>query len=93
MGTYTVVITTADGCTTTIAENIAPESCLIPKGISPNNDRYNYHFDLKGHRMFVTCRSSTVTEQLFTSTALGIPTSGMVSLNQVMNYRTEPITM
>ncbi|WP_442788007.1 choice-of-anchor J domain-containing protein, partial [Flavobacterium suncheonense] len=48
MGTYTVVITTSEGCSSTVSESITPESCLIPKGISPNNDGSNDNFDLEG---------------------------------------------
>ncbi|WP_313805394.1 choice-of-anchor J domain-containing protein, partial [Flavobacterium sp.] len=66
MGSYTVIVTTADGCTSTLTESITPESCLIPKGISPNNDGANDAFDLEGmnvrHLTIVNRYGATVYE-------------------------------
>ncbi|MDV6170359.1 choice-of-anchor L domain-containing protein [Flavobacterium sp. DG1-102-2] len=47
-GTYTVVITTAGGCTGESTVEVSNTSCLIPRGISPNNDGMNDAFDLSG---------------------------------------------
>ncbi|MEW5677529.1 choice-of-anchor J domain-containing protein, partial [Flavobacterium enshiense] len=47
-GTYQVVIMSQEGCTITYSESITPETCLIPKGISPNNDGLNDSWDLEG---------------------------------------------
>ena len=45
-GSYTVTITTADGCSS--SETVSPTdiSCTIQKGISPDNDGLNDYFDL-----------------------------------------------
>ncbi|ALM50577.1 hypothetical protein AMR72_17825 [Flavobacterium psychrophilum] len=45
-GIYTVVVTTADGCTGEKEIIISATTCKIPKGISPNNDGSNDEFDL-----------------------------------------------
>ena len=46
--TYTVQVTTAQGCTLTREETVYGIFCSIPKGISPNNDGKNDEFDLSG---------------------------------------------
>ena len=46
--TYTVQVTTAQGCTLTREETVYGIFCSIPKGISPNNDNKNDEFDLSG---------------------------------------------
>ncbi|MEZ0006631.1 gliding motility-associated-like protein [Flavobacterium sp. 28YEA47A] len=46
--TYTVEVTTAQGCTLTRDETVYGIFCSIPKGISPNNDGKNDEFDLSG---------------------------------------------
>ena len=45
-GTYSVKITTTDGCTSTETTTVNSIACLIQKGISPNNDDKNDFFDL-----------------------------------------------
>ncbi len=46
--TYTIQVTTAQGCTLTREETVYGIFCSIPKGISPNNDGKNDEFDLSG---------------------------------------------
>ncbi len=46
--TYSVEVTTAQGCTLTREEIVYGIFCSIPKGISPNNDGKNDEFDLSG---------------------------------------------
>jgi len=66
MGTYTVRITDPESCSFEISQNINPEACLIPKGISPNNDGFNDNFDLSGmnvrHLTIVNRYGTTVYE-------------------------------
>lgn len=45
-GTVYVVGYDADGCISTGEITLAPAGCVLPKGISPNNDTYNDTFDL-----------------------------------------------
>ncbi|WP_294818797.1 gliding motility-associated C-terminal domain-containing protein [uncultured Flavobacterium sp.] len=45
-GEYFVEATNADGCTENASVIVDNTSCLIPRGISPNNDGYNNAFDL-----------------------------------------------
>ncbi|MDI1229124.1 MAG: gliding motility-associated C-terminal domain-containing protein, partial [bacterium] len=45
-GTYTVTVTSADGCTASLDIPAFDISCAIQKGISPNNDGKNDFFDL-----------------------------------------------
>ncbi len=45
-GTYTVTITTVDGCIASEPISIDDISCIIQRGISPNNDTKNDSFDL-----------------------------------------------
>lgn len=45
-GEYFVNITNADGCSVTGSAFVENTSCMIPRGISPNNDGYNQSFDL-----------------------------------------------
>jgi gliding motility-associated-like protein len=47
-GTYSVVITNADGCSTTQSVEVLSTLCTIPNGISPNGDGLNDTFDLSG---------------------------------------------
>ncbi|MEW5677328.1 choice-of-anchor J domain-containing protein, partial [Flavobacterium enshiense] len=47
-GIYNVTVTTTEGCTLEYSESITPEACLIPKGISPNNDGLNDNWNLDG---------------------------------------------
>lgn len=47
-GTYTVTVTTAEGCIGQQSVNVESTSCLIPRGISPNGDGKNDAFDLEG---------------------------------------------
>ncbi|WP_185965488.1 choice-of-anchor J domain-containing protein [Flavobacterium zepuense] len=47
-GTYTVTVTTAEGCTGTKQYEVLSTTCDIPKGISPNGDGFNDDFDLTG---------------------------------------------
>jgi gliding motility-associated-like protein len=46
LGTYTVTVTTADGCVGTASLEVTATQCLIQRGISPNNDGENDFFDL-----------------------------------------------
>lgn len=43
-GSYEVTVTTPNGCVKTTSINLENVSCLIPKGISPNNDGLNDSF-------------------------------------------------
>lgn len=45
-GSYTVTVTTEEGCTATGTFEVAGTACFIPRGISPNNDGLNDSFDL-----------------------------------------------
>ncbi len=45
-GLYTVTVVTAEGCIGGTDVNVLDTSCLIPRGISPNNDGMNDNFDL-----------------------------------------------
>ena len=45
-GTYTVKVTNAEGCSATETITVNNISCMIQKGISPNNDGDNDFFDL-----------------------------------------------
>ena len=45
-GTYTVKVTNAEGCSATETITVHNISCMIQKGISPNNDGDNDFFDL-----------------------------------------------
>ena len=45
-GIYTVIVTTADGCTAEAETIVAGISCEVPKGISPNGDNKNDELDL-----------------------------------------------
>jgi gliding motility-associated-like protein len=47
-GEYMVAVTTAEGCRMTASRTVGENPCLIPRGISPNNDELNDHFDLTG---------------------------------------------
>ncbi|HWS60279.1 MAG TPA: gliding motility-associated C-terminal domain-containing protein, partial [Flavobacterium sp.] len=46
-GSYSVSITTADGCTSSDSVMVNSIACLIQQGISPNNDGKNDNFDLE----------------------------------------------
>lgn len=45
-GTYSLVITSAEGCLADISLVIPYTRCMIPKGVSPNSDTKNDSFDL-----------------------------------------------
>lgn len=45
-GEYVVTVTNIQGCTASDEINITNTSCMIPKGVSPNNDGFNDAFDL-----------------------------------------------
>lgn len=45
-GEYVVTVTNIQGCTASEEINITNTSCMIPKGVSPNNDGFNDTFDL-----------------------------------------------
>ncbi|MGQ2985445.1 choice-of-anchor L domain-containing protein [Flavobacterium sp.] len=45
-GLYTVVVSTADGCTGTRSVDVQDTVCFMQRGISPNNDGLNDTFDL-----------------------------------------------
>lgn len=47
-GEYTVVVTTAEGCVVSASRIVDENTCLIPRGISPNGDGKNDAFDLAG---------------------------------------------
>ena len=47
-GVYTVTVTTFEGCVGQGSVNVETVSCMVPKGISPNNDGLNDSFDLDG---------------------------------------------
>lgn len=47
-GTYSVVITNVDGCSTSQSVEVLSTLCTIPNGISPNGDGLNDTFDLSG---------------------------------------------
>lgn len=47
-GEYTVEVTTAEGCKMTESRTVGENQCLIPRGISPNDDGDNDSFDLSG---------------------------------------------
>lgn len=47
-GTYTVVVTNEDGCTTTTSIPVEKSYCIIPKGVSPNGDNKNDTWNLSG---------------------------------------------
>ena len=47
-GTYSVVITNIDGCSSTQSVEVLSTLCTIPNGISPNGDGFNDSFDLSG---------------------------------------------
>ncbi|RYZ50017.1 MAG: gliding motility-associated C-terminal domain-containing protein, partial [Sphingobacteriales bacterium] len=50
-GSWTVVVTTADGCTSTAQFNNPFTKCGLQKGISPNNDGSNDDFDLTAYNV------------------------------------------
>jgi gliding motility-associated-like protein len=45
-GTYSVTVTNAQGCSSTESITVNNISCVIQRGISPNNDNENDVFDL-----------------------------------------------
>ena len=45
-GEYMITITNADGCSVTATALVENTGCMIPRGISPNDDEYNQNFDL-----------------------------------------------
>jgi gliding motility-associated-like protein len=45
-GEYVVTITNAEGCSEIATALVENTSCMIPRGISPNDDEYNQNFDL-----------------------------------------------
>ncbi len=45
-GEYFVEVTNAEGCSENASIEVGNTACFIPRGISPNNDGYNYAFDL-----------------------------------------------
>jgi gliding motility-associated-like protein len=45
-GDYTVTVTNAEGCSASETITVNNISCIIQKGISPNNDTLNDFFDL-----------------------------------------------
>ena len=47
-GSYSCTITSPNGCPTTKTYNADEVACIVPKGISPNGDGDNDHFDLRG---------------------------------------------
>ena len=47
-GVYTVTITTPEGCLGEGSVQVDATGCLVPKGISPNNDDINDSFNLEG---------------------------------------------
>ncbi|MGQ3089147.1 T9SS type B sorting domain-containing protein, partial [Flavobacterium sp.] len=47
-GEYTAVVTTAEGCVVSASRIVDQNTCLIPRGISPNGDSKNDSFDLSG---------------------------------------------
>lgn len=47
-GTYTVVVTTDSGCIGEKTIEVDNVGCLVPRGISPNNDGINDSFNLSG---------------------------------------------
>ena len=47
-GTYSVVITNVDGCSSNQSIEVLNTLCTIPNGISPNGDGSNDTFDLSG---------------------------------------------
>ncbi|WP_294819910.1 choice-of-anchor L domain-containing protein [uncultured Flavobacterium sp.] len=47
-GDYSVTVTTAEGCQVSATRTIGENSCLVPRGISPNGDNMNETFDLTG---------------------------------------------
>ncbi|QEE49749.1 T9SS type B sorting domain-containing protein [Flavobacterium alkalisoli] len=47
-GIYTVTIVTTEGCSVQGSVEISGTGCLIPRGISPNNDGMNDNFNLEG---------------------------------------------
>lgn len=47
-GVYKATITTVDGCIGEQSITVENTGCLIPRGISPNNDGMNDEFDLSG---------------------------------------------
>lgn len=47
-GTYTVVVTSANGCEYETSLEVESTYCAIPQGISPQGDQYNQSFDLTG---------------------------------------------
>ena len=50
-GTYTVIITNGEGCSSVVSVEVSGTVCRIPKGISPNNDGDNDSFDLSGFKV------------------------------------------
>ncbi|SFU48608.1 gliding motility-associated C-terminal domain-containing protein [Pustulibacterium marinum] len=47
-GDYTVVVTSANGCSYESSLSVESTYCAIPQGISPQGDQYNQDFDLTG---------------------------------------------
>lgn len=47
-GTYTVVVTNEEGCTSTTSIPVEKSYCVIPKGVSPNGDDKNDTWNLAG---------------------------------------------
>ena len=45
-GEYAVVVTNTEGCSAIGTIQVDNTSCMIPRGISPNDDEYNQSFDL-----------------------------------------------
>ncbi|MFY0482249.1 choice-of-anchor L domain-containing protein, partial [Flavobacterium sp. PLA-1-15] len=50
-GTFTVTVTTADGCSVSEPITVANTSCKIQKGISPDGNDKNDSFDLTGYNV------------------------------------------
>lgn len=50
-GEYTVMITTADGCTSMQTFEVRNSMCSFPQGISPNGDRLNDSWDLSAFKV------------------------------------------
>ena len=48
-GYYEVTVTDPFGCSVSLGIDILKTNCIIPKGISPNNDGMNDSFDLSDH--------------------------------------------